>query len=281
MIVLTAIGRFFKKIWDWIKQTAWIQPLLIVGLIFGVIFSIPSIVSAAKKGKEAKNRYQAYYESFQISLEIEKGKEVSKADRFLTGLEKVMLGSETVDTFKSEFPEAKDKFFLSFVAQECEKCKEARGGFEVLEDKLGDKDKVFVAEDGYDFNMITIFADEPTSETDDDSTAFVKFLDRHQNFFSEVGSRAWDTPYCYANQKLNEADLVALETADPDDFLTPTIMLVELNEKSLKLTGSDAGVTEVMFGITGVGDDDYDKAKLLLDCWNHEGDFSTDEKIPE
>lgn len=46
--VFKAIGRFFKKIWDWIKTTAWVQPLLIVGIIFGIIFSINPIVNAIK-----------------------------------------------------------------------------------------------------------------------------------------------------------------------------------------------------------------------------------------
>lgn len=38
-----AITKFFSTIWGWIKNTAWVQPLLIVGLIFAVIFSIRPI----------------------------------------------------------------------------------------------------------------------------------------------------------------------------------------------------------------------------------------------
>lgn len=41
--VLHAIGSFFSKIFNWIKNTAWIQPLLIVGIIFGIIMSIKPI----------------------------------------------------------------------------------------------------------------------------------------------------------------------------------------------------------------------------------------------
>ena len=44
MVVLRAIGGFFARIGRWIKETAWIQPLLIVGAIFAVIFSIPHII---------------------------------------------------------------------------------------------------------------------------------------------------------------------------------------------------------------------------------------------
>jgi hypothetical protein len=34
-----AIGKFFKKIWEWIRQTAWVQPVLLVLLVFLIIFS--------------------------------------------------------------------------------------------------------------------------------------------------------------------------------------------------------------------------------------------------
>ena len=55
-VTMKKVGNFFAKIGqgikkgflglvNWIKNTAWIQPLLIVGLIFGVIMSIKPFVS--------------------------------------------------------------------------------------------------------------------------------------------------------------------------------------------------------------------------------------------
>ena len=41
--ILSAIGRFFKGIRNWIKNTAWVQPLLIVSAIFALIMSIRPI----------------------------------------------------------------------------------------------------------------------------------------------------------------------------------------------------------------------------------------------
>ena len=55
-----AIGRFFKKIWEWIKSTAWIQPLLIVAVIFGLIFSINPITEAIKEAVEADDTGEFY-----------------------------------------------------------------------------------------------------------------------------------------------------------------------------------------------------------------------------
>ena len=57
-----AIGRFFKKIWEWIKNTAWVQPLLIVAIIFGVIFSINPITDAIKEAIEADDTGEFYEE---------------------------------------------------------------------------------------------------------------------------------------------------------------------------------------------------------------------------
>lgn len=41
--VLDAIKKFFLAIINWVKATAWVQPLLIVGAIFGLIMSIKPI----------------------------------------------------------------------------------------------------------------------------------------------------------------------------------------------------------------------------------------------
>lgn len=55
-----AIGNFFKKIWEWIKSTAWIQPLLIVSVIFGIIFSINPIVNAIKSAASSDKTGEFY-----------------------------------------------------------------------------------------------------------------------------------------------------------------------------------------------------------------------------
>lgn len=281
MVIIAAIGAFFKKIWDWIRQTAWIQPLLIVGLIFGVIFSIKPIVDAVKAGSNKQKAASTFYHNYQKSLE---GGKDSDADKITYTLEKVMNGDPSADISQIKNKDGKQvyKFFLVYVAETCENCEAAKDGFDVLQEKMsGAEGSIFRSNDGYDFNMITVFADEETSETEDSKTAFVKYLDRHQSFFEDCGSRAWETPY-KENKPLNDSDLEFLETSDPDNFLTPTILLVELDDpaKGDKRHGWDgifsAGVTEVMFGVEG--DSAHDKAQTLLDCWNHEGKFSHNAK---
>ena len=275
MVVLSAIGRFFKKIWDWIKQTAWIQPLLIVGIIFGVIFSIPSIVKAAKNSKAASAKYNTYYHQFKLSLEgeaTEDGKFSSDADKFTYELEEVINGNE--ENFKKDYGNLGDKFFVAFVAKDCDKCEDAKEGFSTFESKFNKNDSYMSKKDTSEaYHLVTIFTDDENSQTQDNKSAFVFYLERHQGFFEDAGAVAYETPYYY-NGHLNDSDLEALETADPDNFLTPTIFLVELKEKSELNQQPAAGVTEIMFGVDG--SDKNDKARTLLDCWNHTGQFSTD-----
>ena len=62
MNILKAIGNLFIRLWRWIKETAWVQPLLIVGAIFAVIFSIPRFTEWINSIQAASaSRYWAEY----------------------------------------------------------------------------------------------------------------------------------------------------------------------------------------------------------------------------
>ena len=264
MVVLRAIGSFFKKIWDWIKQTAWIQPLLIVGVIFGVIFSIPSIVKAVKANKQEKSTYAAYYHNFKLSLE---GGENSEADKFTQDLYNAMYDENKVDAFRSAHSDLGDKFFVAYVAKECDKCEDAKEGFKKFQD---DFSKYVDAGETNQFHLVTIFTDDETSETEQEKSAFSKYLDRNVDFFAEVGSRAYDTDY-FNNNKLTDEEISALISSDEKAWVAPTIFLVELG-KTGKAIEFGSGVTEVMIGVEG--SDKSSRALTLSDCWRHAGDFS-------
>lgn len=252
MVVLRAIGNFFKKIWNWIKTTAWVQPLLIVGLIFGVIFSIPSIVKGINALAENNNNAINFYYNYQQSLV---GKTNSKADKLTNNIYDKMQD----ETIASEYGE---KFFLAFVSSTCSTCEEDKGGFEVLRDNFN---SALQPDDGLPFQMYTIFTDETTGETGE-KTAFVEYMERFPAFFETAGEVGINSAY-YINGKISKTDIEYTESCDPDNFLTPTIFLIDYTE-----TSPSYGISEIMFGVTG--DNDYKKAELLLDCWNHTGDFS-------
>lgn len=84
------VKEFFKKIGAYIKNTAWIQPILIVIVIFVILFSLNPLTAAIKKGwtnltsvnKMEKITYQEYVEKVYAAEEdfvvvfVTKGSEV-------------------------------------------------------------------------------------------------------------------------------------------------------------------------------------------------------------
>ena len=269
MILLTAIGAFFKRIWDWIRQTAWVQPLLIVGIIFGVIFSIPSIVNAIKDAQTKANSVETYFHRYQISLAGGKESEAYRKTSLLKEkVEKTTIDENDVAEIQKEFGTA--KFFFAYVADTCPDCANAKGGFDVLQKKwnTSNKDDQFYVENNESFSLFTIFSDEYTDETTSTETAFVQYLNTYIDFFEVAAESAQNTDYC-ANGKLSENSLEILSVADNQEFLTPTIFLIDFTEKAAQR--SQKGISEVMFGVSA--DDDFARAKLLHDCWTHEGDF--------
>ncbi len=256
MVVFRAIGAFFARIWRWIKETAWVQPLLIVGIIFGVIFSIPSIVNGITSLVEKINSSDSYYHKFQQSLV---GGETSAADELTEAVNRVMEDSSTRKATADKYGE---KFFLMYVSTTCPSCKEAREGFETLETRFTD----YVRNGKDSFKMYTVFTDEKTNDTTTDQSAFVKYMNRNLKFMENAATVGYASEY-YLNGKISETDLINVESCDENDFLTPTIFFVDLSEQRI-----DPGVSEIMFGVTG--DTNVAKAQHLADCWQHTGDFA-------
>lgn len=65
-----ALAKFFGAIWGWIKNTAWVQPLLIVGLIFAVIFSIKPITNTVSDMLAQNNAPNLYRDTLMADTEV-------------------------------------------------------------------------------------------------------------------------------------------------------------------------------------------------------------------
>lgn len=255
--ILVIIGAVFVKIWRWIKETAWVQPLLIVGIIFAVIFSIPSITSWVEGIAEDLASAETYYKKYRKSL---KGAGESDAQKLIDNI----MDVSNDDNLESAYGE---KFFVAFVSSTCSACEAARAGFETLQknykDQMGD----------YPFKLYTVFSDQGADEDWEDwksespsaKTAFVAFLNRNADFLQMAADAALNSDY-FLNGKLSETSISYLENGDSENFQVPTIMLVDYTDDS-----PVRGVSEVMFGVEG--NDSYEKADLLLDAWTHSGDF--------
>ena len=283
MNILKAIGGLFVRLWRWIKETAWVQPLLIVGAIFAVIFSIPHITEWV--GSLGIGSASAYYTDFKLTLEKENtvaNEFPSAADQLTKALwDNSNLSNnsehpvvETYAEYKANLDasgvltEYGEKFFLFYVGKDCSNCDAIQPGVKALQD---DWKARFIPTDGRNFKLFTIFADDESTNDEDyeneEEKAFVRYLDKFFDlgYWFEIGGRLTDqTPY-KTNASVSDTDYENLANADHDGFATPTILLIDFSKEAFEL--GRPGVSEVLFGVTG--SDKFAKAKLLMNMWNH------------
>ena len=278
MKILKAIGGVFVKIWRWIKNTAWVQPLLIVGAIFGVIFSIPAITSGIQGLVSGANSADSFYHNYQKSME---GNKNSAADTLFKNYEDYYddyTSEEHEEGYLPTVPDNENKFFLMFTSSNNAAAKDIKSGFEVLKNNWG---STFAPKNSKEsFRLYTIYTNEKTSSTTPYVTAFSQFLGRQYTFFEQASVVGLNSNY-YLNGKITEDDLNNLAMPEPDSFKVPTIMLIDWrkydgkdeDEKSIyeDEPNKKAGISQIMFDVEG--STPYERANLLYQCWNNEGDF--------
>lgn len=239
------IGKAFGKLWTWIKETAWVQPLLIVGVIFGVIFSITPITQWIQDLSSNQKSAETYYKKYRKSLE---GEETSDADKLLQAV---------VDESSSYGK----KFFIIFVSEGCLACENLQPAVELLRTKTS---RFYDPNVGEAFKFYTINLSE-TTKNDDNYTknAFNRLFERHTDFFTlakDVGEDSWYNLETPANRFTNLAE---------GNIETPTLLLYDLTDSS-----PVKGLSEVLFGVPGNGRNA--QAEVLADAWMHRGDFRQD-----
>jgi len=272
MVVLKAIGRFFARIGRWIRDTAWVQPLLIVGGIFAIIFSIPYLTNWVKSWFSEGDAATAYYEKNELSW---KGVEDSKSgvDRLFKYLENYNTASEAD---KKKFG---DKFFINFVQDGCEGCKSNYEGYKVLQNNWGSSEFKFESGKEEKLKMFNIFIDECN---DDDKEYFLEYISgdkstcRYSDFFFEASQLK--NHYMYnVNGGENYYETVF---GSEDAFQSPITILIDFTfEGDEGYEIGDMGATEIFYTIAGKdgangSDSAWAKARSIWDCWNHTGNFS-------
>jgi hypothetical protein len=256
------IGLFFGKIfgglWNWIKETAWVQPLLIVGTIFAIIFSIPTITEWVNGIAENINSAETYYRNFQKKLE---GEENSDAQKL-------------VDAMMENSDEFGEKFMLAFVQVNCQFCKDAQPAFKELVENTSryygtlenDRISTVTPEDFGTFKFYTIFIDETYDFPEDSTTTpFERFLQRNTEFLEKTAEVARNSPYKVNNQ-ISDVQIEALESAESNAIPTPSVIMYDLSDNSPEL-----GISELLISIPGTNF--YDKALTLSDAWMHRNLF--------
>lgn len=267
MFILKAIGSFFVKIGRWIKNTAWVQPLLIVGGIFAIIFSIPYITSWVGSWFTSGSAAQSFYRDHEVSLDgADEGK--SDVDKLFN-----YLANPTSEENASARRKYGDKFFLAIVQESCSSCEDRYGAFKTLEAnwKTGEFNNVTG-----DFKLYTIYAD---TKNDDGDSLFKKVCDRSdvQAMFERATELLQDQnlhPYAVNNKEGASAYTESLENLiKEDEMQTPTTFLIDLTQANEKKPTwvSENGIREILFNFESTdGSDDYAKARTLRNAWTND-----------
>ena len=292
MVVLRAIGRFFARIGRWIRDTAWVQPLLIVGGIFAIIFSIPSITKWVQSWFSTGDAAVSFYKNAGYK-KLDNGDDEgvgSDADKLLS-----FIFSE--DKTEADYEKYGKKFFVTFVQEECSTCSSIYKGWKAAKENWGKAtgfksvkntstgETIYTANKG-DFKMYTIFVDQLN---DDKENYFWKLHDK-------IYSAQWgdlstlENPY-KANNSLNYDGLASSEQEDLSGgtvFSTPTTLLFDrefaesgdLMQKGYSAVNDSIakyGISEILFDIPDkagqASGTPLAKARTIWDCWNHIGQF--------
>ena len=266
MVVLRAIGSFFVKIGRWIKETAWIQPLLIVGGIFAIIFSIPYISNWVSSWFDDSNAATNFYKKYKVSLDgADAGK--SDADALFT-----YMAKDEAEKTAEEKKKWGEKFYVVFVQEQCTGCETIYKGFDVLDSNWNKGE--FAKDGATDFKMYSIFIDTEDEINDETQNLFQKYLfDKVDYLFEEVIGVMQES-YYVKNLSSSTSYLNDLQTLDDStNFASPTVFLYD---PSYEANATQLGVTEVLFTVPGKNSESgsYPIARTLFDCWYHQDIFA-------
>jgi len=279
MKVLKAIGRFFARIGRWIADTAWVQPLLIVGGIFALIFSIPYIVDGMKSMfKTEDSAAETYYGKYKASWSgVESSNENSAVDKLF----KYIMNPD--DAANADYQKKYgEKFFVAFVIEDCKDCESNYYGLKTAQSNWGKSGSEFdfatLGKEKETFKIASIYVDAKNSN---DELYFSNYISgekdscRYNDFFEQAS----DLKSPYVENIGGGENYYNPIFSEDNSFQTPTLMLIDLTEGQPSYT-TEFGVSEILFKYDGRdgSTSNYDLARTIWDCWNHIGKFSADYK---
>ena len=268
MKVLSAIGGFFARIGRWIKETAWIQPLLIVGAIFAVIFAIPHIIDGVKGWFDESDAANKYFAKYQLALDkADQGKGESEVDTFFTYLEE-----RDAETVKSKYGE---RFFVAFVQEDNSSCKDLYGGLKMFQDKWADKKEGEFKGLAGEFKLLTVYTDA-VNENDESVNYFNEVWSNHIELFEDFGRNGYLAKTFYAQNKSYTDDNYINSFIGSSDTKTcpmsaPLVMYFDFSSDNPIENQRIVGLSDVIFSVDGSSD--LEKARTLRNCWAHKDMF--------
>ena len=281
MKVLRAIGGFFAKIGRWIRDTAWVQPLLIVGGIFAIIFSIPAITKWVQGWFKSGDAAVSFYKNNGYMSLTNGDADGKNSDAYK------LLSFIFEDDASKDYSKYGEKFFVTFVREDTTSNETTYKGWEAAKKNWGTtagfkevrtKDGTVVSTAG-EFKLYTIFIDEVN---DDEENVFWKLMDNEfASQFAELSSL--ENPYKSNNSSISYEGIANSGSTDISGsatFSSPTTFLFDKNfdatlDKGYSQLNSNFKIAEIIFDIAdkGATGTNIGLARTIWDCWNHIGQF--------
>lgn len=298
MNILKKMATPFVAIWRWIKETAWVQPLLIVGVIFAIIFSIPSITKWVQSRDFGDDTY-TWLENKQLSLEGCTNEKLSgEASDFFEAFDEAQSkwtsSKQEARASMKKYVGDSNKMFLYFV-KENDQTGQINEANKLLVDELW-QDKVVTAaknkygEENYksyaaDFKYQSIFVDQKievdkNDHTYDDNTAFDYLMTtKGDNVFSTIQGNWQNFPYYQnlLNGKFTSSTTIDSYSSsikniiDPKkyDSSIPALVVIDLTDNNK----TNSIVSNVVFSFEG--SNKYERADFLAHAWIGTEEFAT------
>lgn len=281
---LKVIGTPFIKLWTWIKETAWVQPLLIVGIIFAIIFSIPSITSWVQSWNFGSDSY-TFLKNNQLSLEgitdtTSEGEAYDFFDAFDEAQSQWTEGNKSAaqETMRNYVGDS-NKMILFFVNENDDAQTVNEAANYLVNESWNRVTAISASAPAFRYN--SIFADEVVEVDSNDKTYadhtpfdFLFNLPQYSDFVNQAASIATTSPY-YRNRVAKGEDISSIESSadklpDPSNYTSaiPYYVIIDLTESN----NTNYLITNVFFSFEG--DDKYARADFLAHAWTNTEEFA-------
>lgn len=297
MVFLKKLATPFISLWRWIKETAWVQPLLIVGVIFAVIFSIPSITSWVSSWDFGDDTY-TWLEKNQLSLEGMTDREIEgQAADFFEAFNdaQVQWANGNKDEARqtlNKYIGSTNKMFLYFV-KENDASANINDASNLLvssswQQKVVDEANKLYGDDAQkyiagEFKYSTIFTDQvievdDTDHTYDENSAYDYLINSgvFSSFYATLNGAYQDFSY-YQNLVKKESDSSTIDTytSNIDNFYDksnydstiPALVVIDLTDVN---TTSNI-ITNTVFTFDGTNQ--YERSTFLANAWIYNDQF--------
>ncbi len=251
--------------WEWFKEAAWLQVLLIVGVVVGLVIAIPFVVEGIVN---ALNRNDSnFYESHRIKF--------ADFERYLSGEDKNCNGTVGAANANGEYGKSDDQegFVVMFYKQNDSDCNSLQGRVETwynnFNKNYGEGNLKFYT---IDVSWYTADKDKSTDYEGDKAKYENPFitLDQQQVVIDAIVDTYLDQDEVHKSGSVTETDLRARLDTDRNSRTLETPLFLTYTHKKGETGYKMSNPNKVIFNSVGSLSvtSDTDVARMMLDIYN-------------